>query len=89
MKIRADLVYANRDNWAQWVVSASTNVLPILFPGKVLLIVCLLFNLIYFVTAQWLSFQSVRSYFNERVVQLPQKVRGLSWPLGGLRALWQ
>lgn len=36
-QIRADIIYANRDKWAQWGVSASANVLLIPYPGNVLL----------------------------------------------------
>lgn len=53
--------------------------------GMYCLFVCLFLNLIHFVTAQWLSFQSVFFfffYFNVCGVLLPQKVKGLSMDSG-------
>lgn len=44
MKIRADIIYAHRDNWAQRGVSVSANVVPILFPGNVLFDCLLIFK---------------------------------------------
>lgn len=73
MKTRTDIVYANGENRAQWGISH----IPV--PGNVLFFfVCLFINVIYFVTAQWLSFQAVLSHLLSVLgVVLPKKVKSV------------
>ena len=81
MKIRADIIHANRDNWG---VYASINVLHVPFPGNVLFVCLLIFKFNSFCDSSVviISVCIFFFYFNVCGVLLPQKVKGLSMDSG-------